>query len=178
VLASVLVVSLLATLSQRLAAAQRATPPPDPIPAALETMVDAERAFAKRALEVGWKQAFLEFFSDSAIGYDGEDVGLAKNRSKRPRPARDHNVGRIPATATCRAAGTGLPHRTFAQHRPRNSGQPRRGLRLGMERERDSTFRGCRHRRRPRAATFAEHFTRAERQRPPRPSRPHAPQHR
>ena len=31
---------------------------------ALTQMIDAERAFAARALVVGWKQAFLEYFAD------------------------------------------------------------------------------------------------------------------
>ena len=35
---------------------------------ALDEMVRTERRFAERALVVGWKQAFLEYFADSAVG--------------------------------------------------------------------------------------------------------------
>ena len=46
----------------------------------------AERAFAARALLVGWKQSFLEYFSDTAIGFDGE-AGPAKDQiRKNPDP--------------------------------------------------------------------------------------------
>ena len=66
---------------------------PQPTPAALEAMAEAERAFAKRATEVGWKQAFLEYFSDSAIGFDGEQVGLAKEQIRgNPDPPKDHQL--------------------------------------------------------------------------------------
>src|SRR4029077_1370418 len=67
------------------ASAQRPAPPPAPaplpevLPSALEAMIESERAFAMRAIVVGWKQAFLDYFSDSAVGYDGENVGSAKD---------------------------------------------------------------------------------------------------
>src|SRR5689334_4209531 len=71
----------------------RAKPKPEPIPPALEAMADTEREFAKRATVVGWKQAFLEFFSDSAIGYDGESVGPAKEQIRaNPDPPKDHQL--------------------------------------------------------------------------------------
>jgi hypothetical protein len=60
-----------------------------PLPAALRQMVDTERAFAARALVVGWKQSFLEFFSDSATGFGGQP-GPAKDLiRKQPDPPRE-----------------------------------------------------------------------------------------
>jgi hypothetical protein len=60
-----------------------------PIPPALRQMVDTERAFAARALAVGWKQSFLEFFSDTATGFGGQ-AGPAKDLiRKAPDPPRD-----------------------------------------------------------------------------------------
>jgi len=51
----------------------------EPLPPSLVKMIDTERAFAARALVVGWKQAFLDYFSDDAIGFDDDQVGLAKD---------------------------------------------------------------------------------------------------
>ena len=43
---------------------------------ALQQMADAERAFAARATVVGWKQAFLEYFADSASRPCRTTVGI------------------------------------------------------------------------------------------------------
>ena len=51
----------------------------DDVPRALVEMADAERAFVQRAQEVGAKQAFLDYFADSAVGFD----------TGRPAPAKD-----------------------------------------------------------------------------------------
>jgi ketosteroid isomerase-like protein len=48
-----------------------------PLPHALEQMIDAERRFAARALEVGWRGAVLEYFAPAVVGFDGGAVGLA-----------------------------------------------------------------------------------------------------
>jgi ketosteroid isomerase-like protein len=62
----------------------------DPLPPDLIKMVETERAFAAHALNVGWKQAFLEYFADDAIGFDNNEAGLAKEQiRKSPDPARD-----------------------------------------------------------------------------------------
>jgi ketosteroid isomerase-like protein len=72
---------LLATITIATTAGQQ-----NDLPASLQQMVAAERAFAARALVVGWKQSFLEYFSDSAIGFDGE-AGPAKDQiRKNPDP--------------------------------------------------------------------------------------------
>jgi ketosteroid isomerase-like protein len=63
---------------------------PQRLPQALTQMIEAERAFAARALVVGWKQAFLEYFADSAIGFDGGGAGPAKDQiRKNPDPPAD-----------------------------------------------------------------------------------------
>ncbi|HWN86652.1 MAG TPA: hypothetical protein VNN99_15920, partial [Vicinamibacterales bacterium] len=147
--------------------AQRAGSTPDPLPSALEAMVDTERAFAKLALEVGWKQAFLEFFSDSAIGYDGEQVGLAKEQIRtNPDPPKDHQLLWDPRYGDVSRSGelgylTG-PSRNILPSR--NNGQPRHGVYASVwKRERDGTFRVVMDigTTTPRAPTFAERFTRA-----------------
>jgi ketosteroid isomerase-like protein len=55
-------------------------------------MADTERAFAARAKVVGWKQSFLEFFADDAVGFDG-GAGPAKDQiRKNPDPPSDFQL--------------------------------------------------------------------------------------
>jgi ketosteroid isomerase-like protein len=149
------------------AVAQRGTAKPDPIPPALEAMADTEREFAQRAREVGWKQAFLDFFSESAIGYNGEDVGLAKEQIRaNPDPPKDHQLLWEPRYGdVARSGELGFLTGPSRNIRPsRNTGQPRHGVYASVwKRERDGTFRvvmdvGVNT---PRAASFPEGFTRA-----------------
>jgi ketosteroid isomerase-like protein len=51
----------------------------------LRSLVEAERAFARRSLDVGWREAFLEYFADDAISF-APAPGNAKERL-RQRPA-------------------------------------------------------------------------------------------
>jgi ketosteroid isomerase-like protein len=51
----------------------------DDVPRALVELADTERAFVQRAQEVGAKQAFLDYFADTAVGFD----------TGRPAPAKD-----------------------------------------------------------------------------------------
>jgi ketosteroid isomerase-like protein len=61
--------------------------------AALDEMVRTEQRFAARALVVGWKQAFLEYFADDAVGFDGEQVAPAKELFRRqPDPPKDRKL--------------------------------------------------------------------------------------
>lgn len=56
----------------------------------LDDMVRTEQRFAARALVVGWRQAFLEYFADSASGFDGDEVVPAKELYRRlPDPPKD-----------------------------------------------------------------------------------------
>jgi ketosteroid isomerase-like protein len=59
----------------------------------LDDMVRTEQRFAARALVVGWKQAFLEYFADSASGFDGDQVVPAKELfRKAPDPPKDSRL--------------------------------------------------------------------------------------
>jgi len=56
----------------------------------LDDMVRTEQRFAARALVVGWKQAFLEYFADSASGFDGDQVVRATELFRKvPDPPKD-----------------------------------------------------------------------------------------
>ena len=56
------------------------------LPEALTQMIQTRAAFAARALVVGWKQAFLEYFADEAVGFEGRS-GPAKDQiRKNPDP--------------------------------------------------------------------------------------------
>ena len=61
-----LLLALLAAATAVPLAAQR----PETLPDSLQQMIETERAFAARALAVGWKAAYLEYFSDTAVGFD------------------------------------------------------------------------------------------------------------
>ena len=53
-------------------------------------MIETERAFAARALVIGWKQAFLEYFAPDALGFDHGQVGLAREQNRKdPDPPPD-----------------------------------------------------------------------------------------
>jgi len=63
---------------------------PEPLPEALTQMVEAERAFAARALVIGWKDAFLEYFSPNAVGFaDGQPGSAREQIAKNPDPPKD-----------------------------------------------------------------------------------------
>lgn len=58
------------------------------IPPALAAMADAERAFARRAAETNWRDAFLEFFADEAVNFVDNTPGSARDRLRAlPPPA-------------------------------------------------------------------------------------------
>lgn len=58
-----------------------------PATAELMKMVETEKAFAQRAQETNWRDAFLEYFADGTKGFEGEDV---KERLRsRPVPPED-----------------------------------------------------------------------------------------
>jgi ketosteroid isomerase-like protein len=69
-----------------------ATQPRD-LPPALEQMLDADRAFAARARDVGWKQALVEYFAESAIALANAQVRLAREwvaGVPDPSPGHEH----------------------------------------------------------------------------------------
>lgn len=132
--------ALIATLTVSLSA-QRAEVLPD----ALRQMADTERAFAARALVVGWKDAFLEYFSDRAVGFEKGLAGPAKEQIRaNPDPPKDMQllweprVGDIAASAEIGWL-TG-PSQTI--NPARNKGEPRHAVYASVwKRERDGAFR-------------------------------------
>jgi ketosteroid isomerase-like protein len=59
----------------------------------LTQMADTERAFAARAAEVGWKQAFLEYFAPDAVGFENGAAGLARDQvAAQPDPPKGHSL--------------------------------------------------------------------------------------
>jgi len=66
------------------------TPSNTELPPSLTRMIEAERAFAARALTVGWKEAFLEYFADDAVGFDEGAADFAKAQFRRsPDPPKE-----------------------------------------------------------------------------------------
>jgi len=130
-------------------------------------MVAAERAFAARALIIGWKAAFLEYFADTAVGFDSGTVGLAHDQvSANPDPPKDHRLIWEPRYGDVAASGeigylTG-PVRSILPSR--DNGRPRHSTYFSIwKRERDGRFKvvmdvGVNT---PSAVPFAAGFTRA-----------------
>lgn len=56
-----------------------------PLAPALSAMADAERAFSRRATEVGVRDAFIEFFADDSVSFQ-PDPGPARERLKQQPP--------------------------------------------------------------------------------------------
>ena len=137
-----------------------------PLPQALTQMIDAERAFAARALVAGWKQAFLEYFADEAVGFDG-GVGRAKDQiQKNPDPPPDLQLIWEPRYGDISASGdlgylTG-PVRNV--RKSRDNGRPRHSNYASIwKRQSDGSFKvlldfGVDT---PRPVPFAAGFTRA-----------------
>jgi ketosteroid isomerase-like protein len=122
-----------------------ATPDNDPLPQALQQMIDAERAFAARALVVGWKQAFLEYFANDAVGFAAGAAGLAKEQiAQRPDPPKDVQLIWEPRLGDIAASGelgylTG-PVRTIVPSR--NKGEPTHSNYFSVwKRQRDGSFK-------------------------------------
>ena len=121
-------------------AAQRAALPP-----ALQTMVETERAFAARALVVGWKQAFLDYFSDDAVGFSQGRAGSARaDIEASPDPPKGMQLIWEPRFGDVAASGelgflTGPARRI---NPTRNNGRPVHSVYASIwKRERDGTFK-------------------------------------
>jgi ketosteroid isomerase-like protein len=114
------------------------------LPDSLSQMIATERAFAARALVVGWKQSFLEYFADDAVGFDG-GIGLAKDQIRaNPDPPKDLQLIWEPRYGDVASSGelgylTG-PVRNILPSR--NNGQPRHSTYASIwKRQRDGTFK-------------------------------------
>lgn len=115
------------------------------LPQALTQMVEAERAFAARAIVAGWKAAFLEYFAENAIGFDSGNVGLARDQiGANPDPPKDHRLIWEPRYGDVAASGelgylTG-PVRSILPSR--DNGRPRHSTYVSIwKRERDGSFK-------------------------------------
>jgi ketosteroid isomerase-like protein len=147
-------------------AALRAQPAGE-MPFALGQMVATERAFAARALVVGWKESFLEYFANDAVGFESGQAGLAKDQIRaNPDPPKDHQLIWEPRYGDAAASGelgylTG-PSRSILPSR--DKGRPRHSVYSSVwKRQRDGTLKvvldvGVQT---PGAAPFAAGFTRA-----------------
>jgi ketosteroid isomerase-like protein len=135
---------LLCAASSILAAATLSAQPRRPLPEALTQMIEAERAFAARALVAGWKQAFLEYFAEDAIGFDG-GPGLAKDQlRKNPDPPPDLQLIWEPRYGDVAASGE-LGYLTGPVRNVRTSrdnGRPRHSTYASIwKRQRDGSFK-------------------------------------
>jgi ketosteroid isomerase-like protein len=140
---------------------------PQPMPQALTQMIETERAFAARALVIGWKQAFLEYFSFDALGFDQGQVGLAREQiSKNPDPPPDLQLIWEPRFGDIAGSGdlgflTGPVRNVRAS---RDGGKPRYSNYTSVwKRQRDGSFKvvmdvGINT---PGPVPFAQGFTRA-----------------
>jgi ketosteroid isomerase-like protein len=163
-LLALLIVGALEAGQQRATAAaqQRAE-----LPQALSQMLEAERAFAARALVVGWKAAFLEYFADNALGFERGHVGLARDQiNANPDPPKDHRLIWEPRYGDVAASGElGYligPVRSILPSR--DNGRPRHSTYTSIwKRERNGTFKVVIDvdTSTPAAVPFAAGFTRA-----------------
>jgi ketosteroid isomerase-like protein len=136
------------------------------VPQTLIVLADTERAFAARATVVGWKQAFLEYFADDAVGFDGDKAVPAKGQLQQvPDPPKDVQLLWEPRYGDVAASGdigwlTG-PSTTIVP--ARNNGAPRYGNYASVwKRQADGSYKvlldvGINT---PMAAPFAAGFTR------------------
>lgn len=110
----------------------------------LTTMVETERAFAARALVVGWKRAFLEYFAPDAVGFENREADLAREQiQRRPDPPADLRVIWEPRFGDIAASGelgylTGPVQHVVASQ---NGGRPRHSTYLSIwKRREDGVF--------------------------------------
>jgi ketosteroid isomerase-like protein len=140
---------------------------PEALPEPLTQMIDAERAFAARALVIGWKDAFLEYFATSAIGFAEGQAGSAREQlARNPDPPKDLQLIWEPRYGDVSGNGelgylTGPVRNIRAS---RDGGKPRHSNYASIwKRQRDGSFKvvmdvGINT---PSAVPFARGFTRA-----------------
>lgn len=79
---------------------------PAQTPSPLESLVSAERAFAKSATEKGIRDSFLEFFDEDAIAFNPAPVSAkARLRSRPGRPFSEYELRWEPRTGDVAASG-------------------------------------------------------------------------
>ena len=117
-------IALACSLAVAVHAQQPATPP------ALSTIVETERAFAARATVIGWKQAFLEYFADDAVAFDGERTVRAREQLRQlPDPPAGAQLLWEPRYGDVAASGDlgWLTGPSTSINPSRNPGAPRYG---------------------------------------------------
>ncbi len=112
----------LAVLAVSVVLAQTSTAPAE----AFLSMADAERAFARAALDKGIREAFLEYLADDAVGFYPEEMNAREfYRSQAPAPAtvrleweprlgdvaRSGDLGWLTGPYTLTNTGSGQPPR-------------------------------------------------------------------
>jgi ketosteroid isomerase-like protein len=134
---------------------------------ALNDMVRTEQRFAARAQAAGWKAAFLEYFADDALAFDGERTVSAKGQFRaQPDPPKGLQLIWEPRYGDVSASGE-LGYLTGPVQSidpARDNGQPRYSIYASIwKRQPDGTFKvvmdvGVPT---PAAVSFAKGFTRA-----------------
>ena len=138
--------TIVAAVTLTFARAQTATPASRaPLNLALTEMVETEQMFAGRALVVGWKQAFLEYFADTAVGFDGDQVAPAKSLfRKQPDPPKELRLLWEPRHGDIAASGDlgYLTGPVRAINPARDNGQPRHSIYASVwKRQPDGVFK-------------------------------------
>ena len=118
---------------------------PDPISESLAQMIETEHAFAARALVIGWKDSFLEFFAPNAVGFAEGRPGPAREQiAKNPDPPKDLQLIWEPRYGDISASGelgylTGPVRNIRAS---RDGGKPRYSNYTSIwKRQRDGSFK-------------------------------------
>ncbi|HTM29724.1 MAG TPA: DUF4440 domain-containing protein [Vicinamibacterales bacterium] len=118
--------------------AQRA----EPIPPALATMADSERAFSRKATEATPRDAFIEFFADESVNFQ-PDPGPARERLRKqpPPPAGRPAFTWEPRTGDI-AASADLGYLTGPVKYPQPDGSVRHGCYFSVwKKQADGSFR-------------------------------------
>lgn len=137
--------------------------------AALASMMRTEQRFAARALASGWKQAFLEYFADDAVAFNGDQTEPAKDQFRRqPDPPKDRRLIWEPRYGDIASSGD-LGYLTGPVRRivpGQNKGKPFHSLYASVwKRQADGSFKVVMDMGvpTPGPVTFADGFTAAQR---------------
>jgi ketosteroid isomerase-like protein len=108
-------------------------------------MVKTEQAFAAHAKQVRWKQAFLDYFSDAAVGFEEDQPGSAREQVRQaPDPPPDHQLLWEPRFGDVSGSGelgylTGPAQSILPS---RDKGRPRHSVYASVwKRQRDGEFK-------------------------------------
>ena len=135
----------------------------------LTDMMRTEQRFAARALASGWKQAFLEYFADDAVAFNGDRTEPAKDQFRRqPDPPKDRRLIWEPRYGDISSSGD-LGYLTGPVRRivpGQNNGQPYHSLYASVwKRQADGSYKVVMDMgvNTPGPVMFADGFTAAQR---------------